>query len=146
MRVVATLGGVVEPDEVSAPGNAHVVAFADHDALVAQADLVVGHGGHGTTMRAIRAGVPMVCIPAKGGDQAPIAALIEEWGVGRALPGDASIAAIAAAADDVLGAASFRNSAEARSSVFAGRDGADPAADALEHLALAQNTGPRWAA
>src|ERR1019366_892197 len=71
-HVVATTGGIVDPADLTAPANAHLVAFADHDALMDRAALVVGHGGHGTTMRSLRHGLPMVGIPAKGADQAPI--------------------------------------------------------------------------
>ncbi len=65
--------------------------FADHDALIARATLVVGHGGHGTTMRALRHGLPMVGIPATGAGQVPITELIEQWGTGRALSQDADV-------------------------------------------------------
>ena len=60
--------------------------------------LIVTHGGHGTAMRALRHGVPMVVIPGLAGDQPFVAAAVQEWGAGRALPGDACHAAIRAAA------------------------------------------------
>jgi Glycosyltransferase family 28 C-terminal domain len=68
--------------------NAYVVAFADHDPLMDRTSAVLGHGGHRTTMRALRHGLPIVGIPAKGGDQAPITQMHDRWGVARALPGD----------------------------------------------------------
>jgi hypothetical protein len=55
-HVVATTGGIVDAAELRVLDNAVAVEFADHDALLARASLVVGHGGHGTTMRALRAG------------------------------------------------------------------------------------------
>ena len=58
--------------------------FADHDALMQRASLVVGHGGHGTTMRALRHGLPIVGMPARGADQVPITRLLEEWQLERA--------------------------------------------------------------
>ena len=72
------------------------------------------HGGHGTAMRALRNGVPMVVIPGLAGDQPFVAAAVQEWGVGRALPGDADAAAMRAAAQEVLATPSFRLNAEAR--------------------------------
>jgi UDP:flavonoid glycosyltransferase YjiC (YdhE family) len=57
------------------------------------------HGGHGTFMRALRHGVPMIVIPGIAQNQAPNAALAEKLGVGLALPGDASGASIQAAAE-----------------------------------------------
>jgi len=146
VRVVASLGGIVGRHELDVPANAHVVEFVDHDALLGDADVVVGHGGHGTTMRSLRAGVPIVCIPAKGGDQPVIAGLIERWGVGCAMPQDASAAAIGAAVDGVLADASARAAARDRAAAFSGPDGAELAADALERLADAARAGSRRAA
>jgi UDP:flavonoid glycosyltransferase YjiC (YdhE family) len=132
VHVVATTGGIVDPSELSAPENAHLVAFADHDLLMERASLVVGHGGHGTTMRALLHGLPMVGIPAKAGDQAPITRLIEEWKVGRALPGDADVGQIRSAAEEILSDPSFRAEAARRSLAFAGLDGALMAATSVE--------------
>ena len=132
--VVATTGGIVDPEDLAAPANAHLVAFADHDALMKRASFVVGHGGHGTTMRALRHGLPMVGIPAKGADQAPITQLIEEWKVGRGLPGDADVEHIRSAAEEVLFNPNFREEAGRRSFAFAGLEGAQIAATSVEAL------------
>jgi UDP:flavonoid glycosyltransferase YjiC (YdhE family) len=132
--VVATTGGIVDPEDLAAPANAHLVAFADHDALMKRASFVVGHGGHGTTMRALRHGLPMVGIPAKGADQAPITQLIEEWKVGRGLPGDADVEHIRSAAEEVLFNPDFREEAGRRSFAFAGLEGAQIAATSVEAL------------
>ena len=71
----------------------------------------MGHRRHGTAMRTLRSGLPFVGIPAKGSDQIPITQLLEQWGVGRALPGDADITQIRAAAEQVLADPSYRNEA-----------------------------------
>lgn len=134
VHVVATTGGIVDPAELDAPSNAHLVPFADHDELMARAALVVGHGGHGTTMRALRHGLPIVGIPAKGADQIPITRLLQEWNVGRALPGDADVAQIRSAVDAVLSDTAVRAAASLRSLALQGKDGAELAADSLERL------------
>lgn len=134
VRVVATTGGIVDPAELDAPANAHLVPFADHDALMRRAALVVGHGGHGTTMRALRHGLPIVGMPARGADQAPITRLLEEWQVGRALPGDADATQIRAAAEAVLANPAYREEARRHSLAFTGLDGARLAADSVESL------------
>ena len=134
VHVIATAGGIVEVQELVVPANAHVVPFADHDALMRRATLVVGHGGHGTTMRALRHGLPIVGMPAKGADQVPITRLIEEWNVGRALPGDADVARIRAAVEAILGDATVHEEARARARALEGLDGAQLAADSLESL------------
>jgi len=113
VHVAATTGGIVDPAELTAPENAHLVPFADHDQLMDRATMVVGHGGHGTTMRALRHGLPMVGIPAKGADQIPITQLIEQWGAGRALSIDPDISQIRAAVQEVLDDPRFRDEASA---------------------------------
>ena len=134
VHIVATTGGVVDPGELAAPTNAYLAPFADHDALMERASLVVGHRGHGTTMRALRHGLPIVGIPAMLSDQVPITQLIEQWKVGRGLPLDADVTQIRAAAQDVLADPAFRRQAERRSHAFAGLDGAQLAAGSVESL------------
>ncbi len=63
VHVVATTGGIVDPAELTAPSNAIVLSYAAHDPIMRASALVVTHGGHGTTMRALRHGVPIVVIP-----------------------------------------------------------------------------------
>jgi UDP:flavonoid glycosyltransferase YjiC (YdhE family) len=134
VRVCGTTGGIVDPDELTAPANAHLAHFADHEALMERSSLVVGHGGHGTTMRALRRGLPIVGMPAKGADQAPITRLIEEWRVGVALPGDADVTQIRDAVAAVLAEPAFGEEARRRSAAFEGLDGATLAADSVESV------------
>jgi UDP:flavonoid glycosyltransferase YjiC (YdhE family) len=114
VHIVATTGGIVDPGELTAPANAHLVPFADHDALMERACMVVGHGGHGTTMRALLHGRPIVGIPAMISDQVPITQLIEQWKVGRALPLDADVTQIRSAAQEILANPVFRDEAARR--------------------------------
>lgn len=134
VHVVATTGGIVEPGDLDAPLNAHLLPFADHEQLMAQAAFVVGHGGHGTAMRALRRGLPLIGIPAGGVDQVVVTQSIDDWGAGRALPSDASTDQIRAAASEVLGSPRFREQAQRLAGEFVGRDGAELAADAVEAL------------
>ncbi len=138
VHVVATTGGIVEPEELMVPANAVVLRYAAHEPILARAALVVMHGGHGTAMRALRAAIPSVVIPGLAGDQPFVAAAIQEWGAGLALPGDADLTAIRDAARAVLDTSYFRLNARLRSHAFAGHDGAERAADAVEGLVLAK--------
>ena len=139
VHVVATTGGIVAPNEIAAPANAVVLNYAAHDPILHRAALVVTHGGHGTAMRALRHGVPMVVIPGLAGDQPYVAAAVQEWGAGRALPGDATVEAIRAAAREVLATPSYRENARQRAASLAGVDGAANAADEIEALLKAQS-------
>jgi len=150
LHVVATTAGVVDAAELKVPRNVHLVAYAAHDPIIARAALVVTHGGHGTAMRALKHGVPMIVIPGLGHDQALIGALMEEWGAGIALPGDATFGAAAGgnagpsresmvealrvAAQKILATSSYRESAQKRAAMLAGVDGAANAADEIESL------------
>jgi UDP:flavonoid glycosyltransferase YjiC (YdhE family) len=136
VHVVATTGQIVDPGELSAPANAWLTPFADHDQLLHSATFVVGHGGHGTTMRALRHGRPIVGIPALALDQVPITQLIEMWGAGRALPPDADVDQIRAAAEDVLKDDRFATEARRRSASFGSSDGAQLAADSIEQSVI----------
>jgi len=134
VHVVATTAGIVDPAELSPPANAWVTGFADHDQLLARTAVVVGHGGHGTTMRALRHGVPIVGVPGQAIDQIPNTRLVQEWGAGVALPPDADETGIRDAVAAVLADDRYTASARALSGNFGPDDGASQAADSIENL------------
>lgn len=145
VHVVATTGGIVSPSELATPANAVVLNYAAHEPIMRRAALVVTHGGHGTAMRALSHGVPMVVIPGLAGDQPFVAAAVEEFGAGRALPGDAGADRMREAALAVLADDSYRQEARRRASALARSDGAANAAQAVESL-LGQTTRQMLAA
>ncbi len=134
VHVVATTGGIVAPNELATPENAVVLNYAAHDPIMRRAAMVVTHGGHGTAMRALSHGVPMVVIPGLAGDQPFVAAAVQEWGAGIALAGDANAAAMREAAGSVLADAAYRTEARRRAKALARADGAASAARAVESL------------
>jgi UDP:flavonoid glycosyltransferase YjiC (YdhE family) len=134
VHVVATTGGIVAPNEIAAPANAIVLNYAAHDPILRRAAMVMTHGGHGTAMRALRHGVPMVVIPGLAGDQPFVAAAVQEWGAGIALPNDAAADRMHAAAEQVLSDPSYRQAACERAAALAGVDGAANAADEVERV------------
>jgi MGT family glycosyltransferase len=129
---VVTVGDSVDAAALKPAENVVVFATVDHDDLMRRAALVVTHGGHGTLMRALVHGLPMVVIPGMAHDQAPNAAAARDWGVGRALPGDASTQAMRAAVQEVLASPAYREKAQAISRRLAGVDGANNAAVEIE--------------
>jgi UDP:flavonoid glycosyltransferase YjiC (YdhE family) len=139
VHIVATTGGIVAPNEVAAPANAVVLNYAAHDPILRRAALVVTHGGHGTAMRSLLHGAPLVVIPGLAGDQPYVAAAVHEFGAGLALPGDASSDAVRAAAQEVLAKQSYRDNAKQRAAMLTGVNGAAKAADEVENL-LASET------
>jgi len=135
VHAVVTTGGIVDPAELCVPTNAVALNYAAHDPIMRRAALVLTHGGHGTAMRALRHGVPMILMPGLAADQPYIAAQMQEWGVGRMLPVDAAVETIRAAAQEILSNPSYRRRAKQRATALASADGASAAADELEDLA-----------
>ncbi|MDE2227987.1 MAG: hypothetical protein KGL11_02960 [Alphaproteobacteria bacterium] len=143
VHVVATTGDVVDPADLTAPPNAAVLRYASHDALMPRAALVVTHGGHGTAMRALRHGLPMVLTPALADDQPFVGAAVQEWGAGRALGKDPAADEIATAARAVLENPACRDAAKRLAPLLADVDGAAAAAAAIERLAPSVKTKAR---
>jgi MGT family glycosyltransferase len=137
VRAVVTTGDSLDPAKLKPAPNVALFATADHEALMRRATMVVTHGGHGTMMRALKYGLPMVVIPGLASDQPVNAASIEAWGAGRALPGDASADTIRAAVQDVLDTASYGATARALAQKLKGVDGATNAAIEIEALLAA---------
>ena len=131
---VVTVGDSIDPASLRPAENVIVFATADHDDLMRRAALVVTHGGHGTFIRALKNGLPMVVIPGLGGDQPVNAAAAEAWGVGRALPGDASADRMRLAIEDTLNTGSYRQEAARFADEIKGSDGASEAGREIELL------------
>ena len=84
------------------PANARVVSYAPHRAVLERAALMISHAGHGSVMRALWHGVPMVLVP-WGRDQSGVAARAERLGVAAVIPrADLTPESLEAAARRVL--------------------------------------------
>ena len=110
VRGLVTTGPAVEPDAIRAPANVVVVASAPHSEVLPQADLVVTHGGHGTVIKTLAAGVPLVILH-HGRDQADNAVRVTARGAGVAVSRRASATRIAKAVTTVLDDPSYRQAA-----------------------------------
>lgn len=106
VRGLVTTGPAVDPSAITAPGDVRVVAAAPHSQVLSEAAAVVTHGGHGTVVRALAAGVPLVVLP-HGRDQADNAVRLARRGAGVAVKRTASPTRIAAAVRQVLDDPSF---------------------------------------
>ncbi len=64
VRVLVTVGEAGDPAALGPlPPNVHVEAWWPQDAVMPHASAMVGHGGVGTTLSGMRAGMPMVVVP-----------------------------------------------------------------------------------
>jgi MGT family glycosyltransferase len=85
VRVVATTNGHVPREPIEVPANARLYGWLRYSQVMAPAELVVCHGGHGTVARALGHGTPVLCCPAVG-DMSENGARVGWAGVGLALP------------------------------------------------------------
>lgn len=96
VRGVVTTGPAVDPSAIEPPDNVQVVRSAPHAAVLRKASVVVTHGGHGTVVKALAAGLPLLIMP-MGRDQGDNAARASARGAGLRLKTGASSRAVAAA-------------------------------------------------
>ncbi len=131
VRGLITLGTFIDADEVSprsGAGDVVVRQHVPHAQVFAHAAAVVTHCGHGTTMKALTAGLPMVCLP-MGRDQNDTAARVAFHRAGVRLKPTAPAARIAAAVADVLHDPRYRDAADRLGRrIVAGEGCADPIA------------------
>jgi MGT family glycosyltransferase len=136
VRAVVTTGPAIDPAALRAPANAQVVASAPHTPILREAAAVVTHAGHGTVMKALAAGVPMLCLP-MGRDQNDNAARVVAHGAGLRLRPSAKAPAIARDLRRLIAEPAFgRDAARLGEAIrAAARD--STAVDELEALAVA---------
>jgi UDP:flavonoid glycosyltransferase YjiC (YdhE family) len=86
LNIAVTVGPDTAP-EVLGPQPPHVLvaSYLPIDALLASCDLVVAHGGSGTMLAALRAGLPQLFVPYDA-DNVRNARLCEAAGVARSIP------------------------------------------------------------
>jgi UDP:flavonoid glycosyltransferase YjiC (YdhE family) len=132
-EVIVTTGPTIDPATLRAPGNAVVLRHRDHGEVLPTTSLVIGHGGHSTTARALAHGIPLLILPMHPlMDQAAIGRAVERHGAGRMLPRSARADAIRAAAHELLGNGPQRTAAARLGADIRQHDGAVIAVDLLE--------------
>ncbi|MDL9938242.1 glycosyltransferase [Gordonia sp. ABSL1-1] len=103
VRATVTTGDVYDPADFDAPDNVTVTGFADHGELMRSTSLLIGHGGHSTTFRALAHGIPVIVMPANPLlDQRMIGVALRDAGLGQVLWSSARPATIAKAATTLL--------------------------------------------
>lgn len=132
-RGVVTLGPALDESRFPAPPSVVVVRQASHAALLREARLVVTHGGHGTVIRALAAGVPLVVLPL-GRDQADNAARVVRAGAGVKLSPRASARRLRRAITRALADGETLAAARRIAATIAAERRGDAAVDALEAL------------
>jgi UDP:flavonoid glycosyltransferase YjiC (YdhE family) len=159
-RILVTIGDGRDHGELGALApNVHVERWVPQDAVAAHAAAIVCHGGYGSTLGALRHGVPLVVLPLFSVDQWANAAAVARVGAGLALdaehgsrrvlglPGPATLAALAPAVQRLLADASYRRAAQRIAAAAGAAPPVDGAAGALVAIAAEHATarlhGPR---
>ena len=136
VRVLATTNRRPLPVPVRLAPNVSLVNWISYSRSMPGASLVVCHAGHGTLVRALASGIPVLAVP-HSGDMGENAARLDWSGAGVRLPWRLLSAttlrlAVARALDD---RESFAARAQELAAWAAANDGATRAAELIERLA-----------
>lgn len=112
--VLVTVGPAGDPDALAPlPEGVRVERFVDQRAVLQEVDLVVSHGGSGTLLGALAAGLPQLALPTGPPDQFRNAAALLAAGAGLALmPAQVSPLSVHEAVRRLLDEPSHRAGAE----------------------------------
>jgi UDP:flavonoid glycosyltransferase YjiC (YdhE family) len=134
VRVLATWNRRLPPHPLPVPGNARLVEWLSYSRTMPRCDVVVCHAGHGTLVRALACGCPVVACPAVG-DMSENAARLDWLGAGTRLPRRFPYARpLRLAVERVLATPSVRARARELQTWIGGRDPGERAASLLERL------------
>jgi MGT family glycosyltransferase len=111
VRAIVTAGPAVDVTAVRPASNVTVIASAPHRQILPHASVVITHGGHGTVVKALAAGVPLVLLP-HGRDQGDTSVRVSSLGAGVTLSRAARPAAIARTVRLVIQEVSYRKAAQ----------------------------------
>jgi MGT family glycosyltransferase len=136
VHMVVTTGHAVDPDRLHAPANAQLHRYLPHDDVMPKVSLVVGHGGHTTTMRALAHDLPLVIVPMHPMlDQSMVGRAVEQAGAGKVLSRKAAPDQIRAAVEQLLTEGPHHAAAARLGAAIRSGNAAATAADHLSVLA-----------
>jgi UDP:flavonoid glycosyltransferase YjiC (YdhE family) len=143
VRVLATWNRRVPPKPLDVPPNARLVEWVSYARTMPRCDAVVCHAGHGTLVRALSCGVPVVACPAAG-DMAENAARVAWAGAGVSLPRRlVTPRGVRLALRRLLAEPAYAERARELGEWAAINDGAAAAAEAVETGLLLRRSGSR---
>ena len=135
VRVLATWNRRPVYEPLRVPANARLVEWVSYSRTMPRCALVICHAGHGTMVRALACGSPVVCVP-HAGDMAENAARADWAGVGVRLPWRLlSPATLRLAVRRALADPSLAVRARELATSAGASDGAERAAELVEELA-----------
>lgn len=133
VRALVTVGPALDPRAFRAPAHVIVCAAAPHSAVLPRTSLVVTHGGHGTVIRALAFGVPLLCLP-MGRDQSDNAVRAVARGAAVSISHRASVPAIRRAISRALRDEPLHEAAQRARRELEREQTGDPPIEELERL------------
>ena len=137
VRAIVTTGGFDLGDPAPEASNVQIRGFVPHAEVLPGAALVIGHGGHSTTMKALAHGVPLLVMPLNPtADQGLIGDVIEGSGLGRRLSARSDVGVIRRTVAELLHDTAIRERAHATAArLRTSPSGAAVAADRILEVA-----------
>lgn len=120
------------------PDSVRVENFVDQPCVLSNVDVVVHHGGTGTTLGALERGLPQVVIP-QAADQFANAARLTELGIGRRLPIEFTSETARSAVFDVTNDSRARSSLHSIRQEIADTSGPNETCQVLESVVGARS-------
>lgn len=133
--VIATIDDSVVARDLRVPANVEARGYVAHRDVMPTVSLVIGHGGHATTMRALAHDLPLLIVPQHPTlDQPMIGGVVEAHGAGLTLEPRATAAPIREAITRLLANDSYSRAAATIGARLRASDGAGLAAGRIEAL------------
>jgi len=137
VRAIVTTGPAVEPTELRAPANTELHRYLPHGEVMPNVSLVIGHGGHSTTMLALAHNLPILVLPINlMFDQAIIGRTIQDKGAGLTVASSSLPAQIKAAVERILTNGAYQREATRLGAAIRASSGTQTAATLLQSQAL----------
>ena len=131
-KVVVTTGPAIDPAALRAPAGVDVHSFLPHTQVMPDMSLMIGHGGHSTTMLALAHGLPLLILPMNlVFDQVLIGQAVQRSGAGLTMPSGSAQSEIRSAVERLLADDSYRQQALRLGADIRNCHGSQAAADLL---------------
>lgn len=137
-----TLGPAMEVIELNCPDNVVVMKSVKHSLLFPHADLVITHGGHGTIIRSLANGLPLIILP-MGRDQGDNAIKVELCNTGIKLSPKSSPSRISKAIKQILSNGFYKQNALRIKEKIVSSDGMDDVLIEINEL-VANNMNKKY--
>lgn len=133
VEAIVTTGGFDLGAPLQAAANVKIHGYVPHAEVLPGAALVIGHGGHSTTMKALSHGIPLLVMPLNPtADQGLIGEVVERAGLGRRISARSNPATIRREVAELLQNLAIRERAQATAArLRAAPPGAEVAADRI---------------